>query len=601
MALNVWQRSVVNEAGNVMPLASVEVRDQVTSNLVQLYSDYDGASPIGNPTAADADGFVRFYADTGRYRITATSGAVSRVWEDEVLGLPAVNIKHDRTAAEISAGVTPTALQYLPGDVRRYGAVGDDATNDLTALRAAVSQFEQAGGAALWFEPGKTYFVGDATGSPVLFSIDSVVDGKVIYGNGAQLRTNTTDDGAPVMVQFNNCRGIVVKQLRVQDDGWDPTAVGSPAGVVAFDVRASGATDEDIGHITFEDCELDQGVMLLRVAGDATGQVSTNTVNRIRNVRVRGGRCVRSFYVANLQNHGDDTSIDCFVEDVHRSIFFYGVTGLDCTEHVKNPRGGYAHILCKAYDRSTEGARIRIYLESAVSSFEAVLFEFQNDTQDESIRDIEIDLNMRNTASGTIPLTFRALQADATPRATTTNRWDNIRLRGDWTGFTDPIAFTTRQTTEGRLILDPSLANQLATFQDLTGFVLLTALDTEVRSVTGDLTSKTITIPCARYDAQAFELEVTTSIRDDTDGGTSAAATLTQRDIIKASNSGAGGAVSVLDTLNLFRFVRVSSTITALGVITYTASGENINMTFSVHSDVTSHARVEVKHLRGYC
>lgn len=85
--MNVWQRSVVDEAGNVMPLASVEVRDQVTSGLIQLYSDYDGASAIGNPIAADADGFVRFYVAAGRYRIEATSGALTRVWENELVGV----------------------------------------------------------------------------------------------------------------------------------------------------------------------------------------------------------------------------------------------------------------------------------------------------------------------------------------------------------------------------------------------------------------------------------------------------------------------------------------------------------------------------------
>jgi hypothetical protein len=500
------------------------------------------------------------------------------------------------TAAETAASVTPTDYSYPPGDVRRYGAVGDNSTNDLTAIRAAVSQFEQSGGAPIVFETGKTYWVGDATGSPTLFSIDDV-EHKTIYGNGATLRCNTTDTGAPIMFQFNDCRYLVVDQIRVTDDGWDTSNV---AGVVAFDVRATAATDEDIGHIAFNDCRLDQGVMLLRVAGDATGEVSTNTTNRIRNIRVRGGSVQRSFYVANLQNHGDDTSVDCFVEDVHRSMFWYGVTGLDASLHVKNPRGGYAHLLCKAYNRSTEGARVRMYLESAVSSFEAMLIEFQNDTQDESIRDIEIDMNMRNTASGTTPLTFRALESDDTPRTTTTNRWDNIRLRGDWTGFTNPIDFDTRQTTEGRLILDPSLSNQLATFTDLTGFVLLPDVDREIRSVTGDLTGKTITIPCLRYDAQVFELEVTTWIRDPTDGGTSAAATLLQRDLIKASNSGSGGAVSILSTTNLIRSVRTSATITALGTITYTANGDNIDVTFSTHTNSSSHARMEVKHLGGY-
>jgi hypothetical protein len=42
------------------------------------------------------------------------------------------------TAAEISAGVTPTNYQYEPGDIRRYGAVGDGSTSDYAAWVSAA-------------------------------------------------------------------------------------------------------------------------------------------------------------------------------------------------------------------------------------------------------------------------------------------------------------------------------------------------------------------------------------------------------------------------------------------------------------------------------
>jgi hypothetical protein len=42
-----------------------------------------------------------------------------------------------RTDAEIAAGVTPTNYAYPPGDVRRYGAVGDNSTNCTTAFANA--------------------------------------------------------------------------------------------------------------------------------------------------------------------------------------------------------------------------------------------------------------------------------------------------------------------------------------------------------------------------------------------------------------------------------------------------------------------------------
>lgn len=62
-------------------------------------------------------------------------------------------IKYDRVQAEINAGVVPVNYFYPPGDIRRYGAVGDsngttgNGTDNTAALQAAVDYAEQFGGA----------------------------------------------------------------------------------------------------------------------------------------------------------------------------------------------------------------------------------------------------------------------------------------------------------------------------------------------------------------------------------------------------------------------------------------------------------------------
>jgi hypothetical protein len=86
VALNRWQRSIVDGAGNVLPDASVEVRREDTGVLQSLFSDLAGTTPIGNPFTADGDGFAAFHAADGLYKITATSGALSAIWRYVKLG-----------------------------------------------------------------------------------------------------------------------------------------------------------------------------------------------------------------------------------------------------------------------------------------------------------------------------------------------------------------------------------------------------------------------------------------------------------------------------------------------------------------------------------
>jgi hypothetical protein len=87
MTLARWQATIQDEAGNVLPGATVEVRREVSgAPLAVLYSDRDGATPLGNPFAADGDGFAAFHVVGGAYRITATSGADSRTWRYVAVG-----------------------------------------------------------------------------------------------------------------------------------------------------------------------------------------------------------------------------------------------------------------------------------------------------------------------------------------------------------------------------------------------------------------------------------------------------------------------------------------------------------------------------------
>ena len=62
-----------------------------------------------------------------------------------------------RTSAEIAASVTPVEFAYAPGDVRRYGALGNGTTDDSTAIANALLVAGTTGGPTVALPAGYTF------------------------------------------------------------------------------------------------------------------------------------------------------------------------------------------------------------------------------------------------------------------------------------------------------------------------------------------------------------------------------------------------------------------------------------------------------------
>jgi len=95
---------------------------------------------------------------------------------------------YPRTAAEIAAGVTPTAYYYEPGDVRRYGAVGDDSTDCTAAIQAAINC-----GGDVYF-PGGTYRANGLTQSTSFQKLSALGWVRIKKNANGVLFTSTGDD-----------------------------------------------------------------------------------------------------------------------------------------------------------------------------------------------------------------------------------------------------------------------------------------------------------------------------------------------------------------------------------------------------------------------
>lgn len=119
-----------------------------TTTRADTYTDSDLTTEHANPVIASSAGFVEpIYLDpTVTYKcvittsndVTLPDGTVDPVSSSlEASSIGAA--LYQRSTAEIAASVTPTNYAYEPGDVRRYGAVGDGVTDDATAIQAALT------------------------------------------------------------------------------------------------------------------------------------------------------------------------------------------------------------------------------------------------------------------------------------------------------------------------------------------------------------------------------------------------------------------------------------------------------------------------------
>ena len=146
-----------------------------------------------NPVVADSNGvFAPIFIDEGTnatYKIRLVTSADALIYE--VDNIPATlnqsalgAVLWPRTAAETSAGVTPTNYYYEPGNVLRYGTNTTPGTTDMTtAIQAAIDSGEAGHGFA--YVPSGTYKItaslSIADGTPITLHGDGY-DSVIVKG-----------------------------------------------------------------------------------------------------------------------------------------------------------------------------------------------------------------------------------------------------------------------------------------------------------------------------------------------------------------------------------------------------------------------------------
>lgn len=157
--------------GDAYSGAKMYVYDAGTVDLRTTYSDSALTTANANPLIADSAGrFGPLYlaASATDYKLKFDTADDVLIDTQDNLPVSALDqatlglILYPRTAAEISAGVTPKNFSFEPGNVKRYGAVGDGGADDTTAIQDAIDVAEINFG-RVWLPAASNYYLITAT------------------------------------------------------------------------------------------------------------------------------------------------------------------------------------------------------------------------------------------------------------------------------------------------------------------------------------------------------------------------------------------------------------------------------------------------------
>jgi hypothetical protein len=171
-----------------------------TATPATVYTSSAKSATRTQPVTATSGGeFPACYIDVAVKVSEYTANGVLRWTEDNIppTGANESSIGDalfPRTDLEIDAAITPVSYLYPPGDVRRYGAIGDGATDDTSAVQNAISTGHNVVG-----ENGKTYLCGPLTQS---------VDGQFIDFSGCSINLKAGSSSFQLLLEGSGARVI---------------------------------------------------------------------------------------------------------------------------------------------------------------------------------------------------------------------------------------------------------------------------------------------------------------------------------------------------------------------------------------------------------
>lgn len=356
----VLPRQVTHADGKVAAGAIARFFRTGTTTPQPVYLDAALEAPTISVQADSAGMLPRVYLDPGatfEYRVSIETYAGALIYQEdnisrfEITRAEIGGTLYPRTEAEAAGGVTPLDYGYAPGELQRYGNVGQgDSTTDTTAftnallsghlirLRKLAIAYRFTGpilvpsDTSIWCDPGVSVVMPDGGLTADIGWIRfRDVENCVVYGNGStwEFATKPVADEQRHVFDIRGSTNITIRDTRVSKSGGDGYYVGAgalnnySANIYLENIQADNCRRQGLSIVSAINCWVN-GALFENIAGtspeagvDIEPSAITHELRGIRLTNVMTQDCSGPGIKAVINDLIVDYPVDVLIEGHH--------------------------------------------------------------------------------------------------------------------------------------------------------------------------------------------------------------------------------------------------------------------------------------------